>query len=1275
MKRGRLTLDQMLLNWPTKDTRIKTVEKYLQQDSLRSSLASQDTILGTAQMTHYKHFLPLARLAFETWIAKTGKSIALTLDQPDRALLLAHTVEEYASMLFITLCDWIAPNLAKSVEFAENVNFWHFEQLVLMIHDVLVWPCSSYVLNWTERLLPKSEDSAKSKIGLILDFLLQLSSSLPSSIIYSALQSIAMDYASLSRPMFLEEAAMVESERSNVLRFTSPFYIPQMSRTTANQPIDLSMSDSSVDAIRPQEDAIQPLQIDSSSFSSASFSALSFVSLRSQHSSLPFIVFLLQDVILGDYPFHGSLTGLAELLSQVRAAFNESTVSFLTQIFISFLSFDHQLPKQSVPWYKSRGGLACVLIKLVRILAKSPPHLASLDRFTPTPPSSFCISIEHSINAALHQLITKHEYSFLREVEQQNQDDTGSMNLSGQISLLPDFISVLGHSHLLSFASIQQLIQNTGREELRVLLEEPVAKTFIFNPEDLSDLPSPDLANSIDNMRNNKTVTDFTDSVQVVMQEICGGPSRYIAVVSMLRFLGTDDAEALLQGEMDASDQSNADSATFGLTKLSIIYEYLSYSPVLDIILVALPLEGWLKNCLTRLLRLEKAIETSTDWKETARNWANFSASVLFLTNLIATTHHDRNPLVKTHLLELVRRFAQTDLAPHSGANNHHTNNHGLDADDPLDIDDSCPSNQLPHSAILDFMYALLVDENEFHAHTASPDHLLSIIFNSASNSEICSLTPWQWILSTRSLVDACLKFICVRGPGEERYDLLYPLLDALQWITSKIPALRPFILRTVLTEYFSGTGDSNQLLHSTYLPVIVQDLILRWIHYPMMAHGVTPGDTALFARLVCIAHCKDHLWQLLQQQSEWRMSEWGQSLEPLVQPDQSIDPVYLDNLLPALSEPDFTSSAAAATARFAITTKSLAHLDLLWGAILHQSADPATHMKYRYILGQLSATIDASQVARSVAKQFLEIVGVDQTEPVRDPTIKRDPELVSASMELSSPEKRTEAQILVLVEKLAYCLAQHCLSNSPSPTAVITSFLEEVLPCLLQTVTNPRVLQMLAHFTFFVIISSTNLRTSLHTYERDGIDAYGNSKMTESYWTATGRPEAVVSLHATLLLLIHIGRVSLCKQETESFAVLSSIIGATLAKSEPRDADPPALFFALLLSRLLTYTPVPFLFPELTLPLVESLIANGMSPAAVTLAVSPGAPSSLMLPIWKLLCLYNRQNNTSTAHPGPDQGEPTPLTSMLSDTNDIELESAYASASALPIIEVIKLR
>lgn len=1274
MRRGRLTLDQMLLNWPTKDTRIKTVEKCLQQASLRSSLTSQDTILGTAQMTHYKHFLPLVRLAFETWIAKTGKSIALTLDQPDRALLLAHTVEEYAFMLFLTLCDWIAPNLTKSAEFVETVNFWHFEQLVLMIHDVIVWPCSSYVLTWTERLLPKSEENAKSKIGHLLDFLLQLSSSLPSSIIYSALQSISMDYASLSRPMFLEEAAMLESERSNMLRFTSPFYIPQMSRTTATHPIDLSMSDSSVDTIRPHEDAIQPLQIDSSSFSSASFSALSFVSLRSQHSSLPFIAFLLQDIILGDYPFHGSLNGLAELLSQVRAAFNESTVSFLTQVFISFLSFDHQLPKQSVHWYKARGGLACVMIKLVRILAKSPPHLSGLERFVPTPPSSFCISMEHAINAALHQLITKHEYSFLREVEQQGQDDTGSMNLSGQISLLPDFISVLGHSHLLSFSSIQQLIQNTGREELRVLLEEPVAKTFIFNPEDVSDLPLPDLANSIENMRNNKTVTDFTDALQVVMQEICGGPSRYIAVVSMQRFLATEDAEVSLQGEMDASDQSNSDSATFGLTKLSIIYEYLSYSPVFDIMLVALPLEGWLKNCLSRLLRLEKAIETSTDWKETARNWANFSASVLFLTNLIAATHHDKNPLVKTHLLDLVRRFAQTDLAPHS-ANHNNAVDSLNNVDDHFDIDDSCPSNQLPHSAILDFVYALLVDENEYHAHTASPDHLLSIIFNSASNSEICSLTPWQWVLSTRSLVDACLKFICVRGPGEERYDLLYPLLDALQWITSKIPALRPFILRAVLSEYFSGTGDSNQLLHGTYLPVIVQDLILRWIHYPMMAHGVTPGDTALFARLVCISHCKELLWQLLQQQSEWRMSEWGQSLEPLVQPEQSIDPVYLDNLLPAISEPDFSSSAAAATARFAITTKSLAHLDLLWNAILHQSTDPATHMKYRYILGQLSATIDASQVARSVAKQFLEIVGIDQTEAVRDPAIKRDPELVSASMEMSTPDKRTEAQNLVLVEKLAYCLAQHCLSNSPSPTAVITSFLEEVLPCLLQTVTNPRVLQMLAHFTFFAIISSTNLRTTLHTYERDGVDAYGNSKITESYWTATGRPEAVVSLHTTLLLLIHVGRVSLSKQESGSFEALSSIIGAALVKSESRDADPPALFFALLLSRLLTYTSVPFLFPELTLPFVESLIANGMSPAAVTLAVSPGAPSSLMLPIWKLLCLYNRPNSTAPTHSGPDQGEPTPLTSMLLDANDIELESAYANASTLPVIDVIKLR
>lgn len=1250
------------------------------QDSLHSSLTASDVVLGTAQMTQYKHFLPLVRLAFETWIAKTGKSLALALDQPDRALLLAHTVEEYAFMLCLTLCDWIAPNLARAVDFVESANFWHFEQLVLMIHDVLVWPCSSYVLTWTEKLSSKPEESAKTKIGNLIDFLLQLSSSHPTSIVYTSLQSIALDYSSLSRPMFLEEAAMQESERTNLARFASPFYIPQLSRTSVTNPIDLSQSDSSLDPTRVREDLMQPLQIESSSYASASFSALSFVSLRSQHSSLPFIMFLLQDVILGDYPVHGNLTALAELLSQVRAVYNESIISFLTQIFIAFLSFDHQLAKQSVPWYKSRGGLACLQVKLLRLLLKSPTPLANLDRFLPSPPPSFCTSMEHAVNAAIHIIVTEHEYVFLREVEQQGQDNAGSMNLSAQVSLLPDFISLLGNSHLLSFSGIQQLIQATGREELRVLLEEPVAKTWTFNPGDTSDSLTPDLSHNIENLRNHHTVTDFTDAVQVIMQEVCGGPSRYLAVVSVLRFLGSVDSESPLQGEMDASSQANADSATFGLTKLSILYEYLSYSPVLDIILVALPFEDWLKNCLARLLRLERSLSSasssSMSWEETSRTWANFSASMLFMVQLVATTHHERNPLVKEHLMDLVREFAHTNLggsangqAPSNASANAHSS-----ADDAFaDIDDSCPSNQLPHSAILDFMYALLVDENEVPAHAASPDHLVSLLFNNAANSEICSLTPWQWTLSARPLIDACLKFICVRGPGEERYDLIYPLLDALQWITSKIPALRPFILRSVLNEFFAGTGDANQLLRGTYLPVIVQDLILRWIHYPMMAHDVTPGDTAMFARLVCISHCKDLLWQLLQQQAEWRLSEWGQTLEPLVQPEHSIDPVYLDNLLPAPSDGVEFSSTAATTARFAATSKSLVHLDLLWSAILHQPSDSALHMKHRSILSQLSSTIEASQVARSIAKQFLDIVGIDQLEPIRDPSLKREDTLASASMDVSGSEKHTEAQILVLLEKLAYCVAQHCFSTSPSPTAVITSFLEEVLPCLLQSVVNPRALQMLAHFTFFVIISSTDMRTQLHIYQREGTDTFGNMKATESYWTASGRPEAVISLHSTLLMLIHIGRVALSHQEYSSLEGIESVIGSSTQSNE--ESDPPALFFAVLLSRLLSYTSIPFLFPELTLPFIESLIVNGMSPAAVTLAASSGSPSSIMLPTWKLLCLYNKPDDKQPAQIGPDQGEPTPLTAMLSDVNDLGLESAYVSAGTLPVIEVIRLR
>ena len=1221
-------------------------------------------------MNQYKHFLPLIRLAFESWIVKTGKSVSLALDQPDRAQLLAHTVEEYAVLLCLTLFDWIAPNVAKAAEFVENVNFWHFEQLVLMIHDVLVWPCSSYVLTWTERLPSKSDESAKSKIGKILDTLLHLASSHPSSIIFSTLKSISLDYASLSRPLFLEEAAMLETERSSLLRFTSPFYIPQLSHTSITNPIDLSLSESSSEAGRMQEDSTQLLQIDSSSKSSASFSALSFVSLRSQQSSLPFITFLINDVILGDYLFHGTFEGLAESLSQVRAAFNESSVSFLTQIFIAFLSFDHELPRQSIPWYKSRAGLACLLVRLLRILAKSPPHLANLDRFTPLPPPSFCTNMQQAIHLALHNFITKHEHAFMREVEQQGQDNSGSMNLSAQISLLPDFISVLGTSHLLSFSSIQQLIQNTGREELRVLLEEPVAKTWTFNPDDVSDHLSPDLNTLIDNLRTTNTVTDFTDAVQVVMQEVCGGPSRYLAVVSVLRFLDSNDVEAPLQGEMDASEQSNAETATFGLTKLSIFYEYLSYSPVIDIILVALPFEDWFTNCLSRLLRLEKAIENSSDFKETSRCWANFSASILFLVNLISMTHHDRNPLVKARLTDLIRRFAQECLAP----SQHYSGDHVVHEDSLNEIDDSCPSNQLPHSAILDFLYALLIDAGEFPAHAASPDHLLSIIFNNAANSEICSLTPWHWILSTQSLVDACLKFICVKGPGEERYDLLYPLLEALQWITTKIPALRPFILRTVLTEYFSGTGDANQLLHGNYLPIIVQDLILRWIHYPMLAHGVTSGDTALFAKLVCVSHCRDLLWQLLQQQAEWRMSEWGQSLEPLVQPEQSIDPDYLDNLLPDTNSIAEFPNTTPPTARFASTTKTLSHMDLLWNAILHQNTDPGLHSKYRTTLSQLTTTIDASQVARSVAKQLLTIIGIDQLEPVLDPVIKRESTSTVASMDILTPDQRSEPQILILIEKLAICLTQHCFSSSPSPTAVTTSFFEEVLPSLLQSITNPRVLQMLAYFCFHVIVTSTNMRTALHIYQRDDTDSYGNSKISESYWTAAGRPEAVVSLHSVLLLLIHIGRVGLSRQKNSSLEGLRSILGPSLPKDGLSDADPPALFFALLLSRMLTYTPIPFLFPELTLPFVESLIVNGLSPAAVTLAVSPGSPTSLMLPIWKLLCLYSKANEATEDALGPHQGEPTPLTVMLSDANDHGLESAYVNANALPIIEVIRL-
>lgn len=1264
------------------------LERHLQLDSLRSSLTSLDLILGTTQMHQYKNFLPLLRLAFETWVEKTGRSVLPSPDQPDQASLLANTVEEYILLLFLTLCDWIAPNMGKAVEFVENSNFWHFEQLVLMIHDAVVWPCSSYVLSWTERIGSKSEEGAKSKISKILDFLLQLASPYANSLVFSSIQSIAMGYTTLSRPTILEEMDMADTVDANWSKFSSSavFYIPNFSRTAASQSIGFDV-DSTMELSRPASESTDPQESENTIFPNflaksgrnlrANSSALSFVSLREQRSSLSFIIFSLQDALLGDYLHHDSWQGLTETLAQIRSNFNESITSFLANTILAFLIIDRDQSKAGSVWYRARAGLTVALPKFLRFFSKSTPNPASLEKFLPCPPPSYATSFQHCLSSALHTVIMRHENAFMREVEQQAQYDTGAMNLSAQISLLPDLLSILGHSHLLSYSSLQDLMQHTGREEIRVLLEEPIAKTWIFDPHAETSALSPDFSALIGTLKSSNTTINFTNALQEITQEICGGPFAAPLIDTLLMYISSNEVEMLLEGEMDASEQENQESATFGVSKLAILLEYLSYSPVLEILTIAVPIESWILSSITRLVRLEKALESNSgNFGEISAIWANFSATILFLLNLLSTTRYEQNPNVKSHLIDIVRRFSHTTLAPKVQVQSLG------DIDFFSEIDDTCASNQLPYSSIIEFLYFILVDENETPGIAVSPERLLSLLLNSSPNSEICSFTPWQWVLSAKTLADACVKFMCVRGANEERYDLLYPLMEAIHWISSKIPALRPLILRSMLQEYVDGPSyDINQVVHSSYLPTIVPDLILRWIHYPMLSHGVVPGDFASFARLVCISNCKELLWRVLQRHEDWRLSDWGQALEPLVQPDVNADPSTWSHLLPSSNLPADNNGDSAKDVSNNNTNNPSAPIDRILSAIIQQPEEQASQFALRTALVAISSALMPTQVVKSILKQLFSILSSDPTETSYPTNNSTSMDIGSASIGNTSSSTRTEAQTMAIAEKLAFCLAHHCFSSSPSPTAVVVCFLDELLPCILQRVSSPRTMQFLAHFTFFVLISSSSLRTTCHAENFDSLDSNEHSKIDIPHWTSTGRPEMLSSLHSIFILLLHVGRVALTRGEDPDLEELKSILSAPITRTGG-EGDAPIQFFALLLSRMLAYTPFPMLFQDLLLPFIEALIANDMSSTAITLAISPGSPvSALSLPVWRLLCTYYRDNsgisanNTAGGSVGPDLGEPTPLQTISMEVNDQGFDEVYSSAKRLPVIEVIKLR
>lgn len=825
-------------------------------------------------MNVYKHFLPLIQLGFRVWIEKNAALCVLS--QPDLVWLsaLCKTFTDYINALMTTLFDWIWPNMDVAVEMAETHNFWQYERLLQMIHECLTWPCSNYLIQWCKSL-QTGDEGATERVSKNLDSLLLLSASQPHSLVAQSLRSITHAFFSLSRPTYLEEMQNLDSQLFGLQ--TANFDKPQLSRPASD--LSTTVRDLEDDLEPPQAETLSRIQLSETlaKFPNTSQeSSLTWISLCSlkPSTSLPTIQFIIHDVLFGETLYHSPLSVPIQMLSNLRSTFNESITTFLANIVRAFLILEKQQIKGSLRWFRSRCGLVSVMPKILTTFLKFHESFSDL---SPVPPPSFVTPPEQIVLSILGKLVTESEDILLRYGQLPNQAGDMGMNLSAQISLLPDVISALADSQLVSAHGLQLLMQLLPREDVRMMLDEATANDWIFSLPSAA-LPSPsnialqaDYSSLLDSLKVCTTYAEFRSTLSMVATSfIQGSPSLEQSALVLLHLLNSNCIESI-------EFEEYADSPGFAPTKCTELFELLSGQRVVEMLTMIIPLDNWVVSVLAVLFRTGEDLSgKSAKACEVAH--LNFSAALLFLLQLLSVTRALHTPITKQRLFKHVQNFVAQYL-PHT---------------EGIEFENDAPQDS-PNVGLVDFLYSLF-NGKSVGCNTAQLEMLLACVMNVNDTTEFYAVSPWTWVNTIHSIMSVCIRYPAVKGANNERYDLVYPVLEALHNWTTRIPCLRPLILKFMLHEHLFGAEDLLQEAQNNWMGPMVEEILVRWIVLvdasPELSSLEMPpqGNMEKLSRIVCLSMCKEEIVKLLEKDTAIRASEWGRSLAKIVSEGVQLD-------------------------------------------------------------------------------------------------------------------------------------------------------------------------------------------------------------------------------------------------------------------------------------------------------------------------------------------------------------------------------------------------
>jgi hypothetical protein len=456
--------------------------------------------------------------------------------------------------------------------------------------------------------------------------------------------------------------------------------------------------------------------------------------------------------------------------------------------------------------------------------------------------------------------------------------DENGMSVERSVSLLSEVMVILGRNQLISFDSFQQIVEETRRDELRVLLDGE-AQGWQFSleaPADPADGTKlsldQDLQMLLSSWKTAETFSTFIEHVSVLTREIIAETSRGDQIAHLLLdFITNPDNDTRLVTDPDASggmggnqDNGVSDAATSVSTKFGVLFEQLCYSPILDMLLLVIPLSDFLSVCFELLV---KHGESADEY-----GFSRFSSAMLFLLHLFATSGAMKCTATRQRVSDDFRAFCQYK--------------HPEFLQDELStVDSFLESDRHPTIApsgsrgLLEFLHGLMTRQTRQVGRgpsTSTMERQMTILYNpSATATEVCAFTPWTWISSLPHLLDTSIKFTAIRGPNEAQVALLDPLVEGMNAVSSVLPCLRPLIIHQCATDLSFGSGDHNQHLQAFILPLVLEQISSSWL--------LAGEENRQFARIVSISHCKSVLAQLAINLPAIRDQLWGQGVLSLI--------------------------------------------------------------------------------------------------------------------------------------------------------------------------------------------------------------------------------------------------------------------------------------------------------------------------------------------------------------------------------------------------------